>query len=230
MLALWIILALIALAVIASVIPFSLRGRGFRTHEDFSYNVAFHWLWRILGISFSGDTQGRYTKIVWGNRSLYRRKTGRKKRKEREKKKGEKKEKKKKKKGAFNPLRDREILKRLIKVVLGFIKDLLSQFRRTSLSGNVEIGFGDPAAMGIVSGFLYAIPPHRMMLDDLRITPNYVDTTFVGEIDFSTSIRPISIAIVLIKWIFHVPVIGLLRLRKLNKRKVKQTEVNKNGS
>ena len=217
LLALWILIALLS---IASLLPFSLYVKGSRD-ADFSYQAAFYWPWRVLGIGLRRDVQGRYLQLLFGNRCLYERKRRKKIRKERKKK--------EKKKGGFSLLRDRELLSQLIRAGMRFLRDLLSCFRRPRLAGDVEIGFGDPAAMGVISGFVYAVSPTGMMLDDLRIIPNYVDAVLTGEVDFSTGARPARIVIVLVKSIFYFPIVGLLRLFRRRKKTARKKEVSENG-
>ena len=217
LLALWI---LIALLIIASLLPFSLHVKGVRG-TDFSYQAAFHWPWQALGIGLRRDMQGRYLQLLFGNRCLYERKRRERTRKERKKK--------EKKKGGFSLLKDRKLLSQLIRAVMWFLKDMLSCFRRPRLAGEVEIGFGDPAAMGVIAGFVYAVSPTGMMLDDLRIKPNYVDAILIGEADFSTGARPVRIVIVLVKSIFYFPILGLLRLSRRRKKTARKKEVNENG-
>jgi hypothetical protein len=234
LLALCIVTGLLASPVVVSLLPFSLYVRGARD-RDISYQVAFQWPWRAIGIGMRRDAQGRFFQLLWGNRCLYERKRRKKTRKDskqhkKEKKRKRKKEKKERKKGGFSLFRDRELLSQLIRGGLRLLRDLLSCFRRPRLAGDVEIGFGDPEAMGIVSGFVYAVSPRGMMLDDLRIRPNYVDVTFTGEVDFSTGARPARIVIVFIKLIFYFPIMGLIRLSRRKKRMAKEEEVSENGS
>lgn len=219
LLALWIILGLFAMSLIASVLPFSLHVKGARK-SDFSYQVSFQWPWRAFGVGVRRSADGRYFQLLWGNRCLYERK--------RRKKTSEKKtrEKKEKKPGGFNLFRDRKLLSQLIRAGLRFFRDLLSCFRRRRLAGNIEVGIGDPAAMGILSGLVYAVSPNGMALDDLRITPNYMDATFTGEVDFSTAVQPARVIIVFIKSIFYLPIRELLRLFRRTKRAAKKKEVN----
>ena len=98
------------------------------------------------------------------------------------------------------------------------------------MAGDIEIGFGDPAAMGIVSGFVYAVSPRGMILDDLRIKPDYVNATFTGEVDFRTGALPARIIAVIIKLLFRLPIIGLLRLIRRRRKAKRKEEVNQNGS
>jgi len=126
-------------------------------------------------------------------------------------------------------LRDRDILLNLVETALRFCKDLFMCFRRPRLAGDVEIGFGDPAAMGIVSGLVYAVSPRGMVLDDLRIKPDYVNATFTGVVDFSTGALPARIITVIIKLLFRLPIIRLLRLLRRRRKAKKKREVNQNG-
>jgi hypothetical protein len=218
LLALWIIIGLIVLLAIASLLPFSLRVRGSR-YESFSYRTAFHWPWRALGIGVCRDAQGLHIQLLFGHRCLYERKKRGKPRKKR-------KEKEEKKAGAFNLLRDRRLLIQLIRSGLRFLRDLLSCFQRPRLAGDIEVGLADPAAMGIISGFVYAVSPRGMMLDNLRIRPNYIDVTFTGEVDFSTGARPARVIVVFVRSLFYFPIRGLLRLLRRRRRAARKKEVS----
>ena len=226
MLVLWIIIGVIALLAIASLLPFSLHVNGARIEQtslpvskSFSYRAAFHWPWRTFGVGIRRDIQGHYIQLLCGNKCLYERKKRKKTRKKKEKK-------KEKSKGSFNLLRDRKLLSQLIKAGLKFLRDIFSCLQRPQLAGDIEIGLSDPAAMGVISGLLYAISPKGMMLDDLKIRPNYVDSIFTGEIDFSTGARPARITIALIKLVFCLPIKGLLGLLRHRKKAVKEKEVS----
>ncbi len=211
LLTLWIIAGLVVLLAITSMLPFSVYVKGARSDEDFSYQTAFHWPFKAFGVGIRRDARGRYIQLLCGNRRLYEHEMRKKKDKKR------KKEKEKKKKSSFNLLRDRKLLDRLIRSGLRFLSDLLRCFRRPRLAGYVEIGFADPAAMGVLSGFVYAISRRGMVLDDLKIRSNYVDAVFIGEAALSTGARPACVATVLIKALFYFPIRELLRLRKRKK-------------
>ena len=215
LLALWIIIGLLALLIIVSMLPFSLHVKGAR-YGDFSYKVAFHWPWRASGIGIRRDERGRHFQLLCGSKCLYERR-----RRERTRRKSEG-----KKKSGFNLFRERKLLSQLIRVGLRFLRDLLSCFRRPRLAGDIEIGFGDPAAMGVLSGFVYAVSPRGMTLDDLRIKPNYVDATLIGEVDFTTEARPARVIIVFIRLIFYLPIRELLRLFRRKRRTAKEKEVS----
>jgi len=221
MLALWIILGLVALFIIASLLPFSLYVSGAR-NERFTYEATFYWPWRTFGIGMRRDAQGRYLQLLFGNKCLYER--------ERRKKRKRRKEKKEKKGGGFNPLRDKELLIQLIRAGLRLLRDLLSCFRRPRLAGDVEIGFGDPMVMGIVSGIVYAVSPTGMILDHLKIRPNYVDEIASGEVDLGMRVLPGRVLIVFIKSIFYFPIMGLIRLSRRRKKMAKEKEVSENGT
>jgi hypothetical protein len=219
LLALWIIIGLIALLAIASLIPFSLCAQGVRLDDSSGFRAAFHWPWRTFGVGVNRNKQGFYIQLLCGNRCLYERK--------RQKKPGKKKkkeEKKEKKKSTFSLLRDRVLLVQLIKAGLRFLRDLLLCFRRPRLAGDIEVGFSDPAAMGMLCGIFYAVSSRGMMLDELRIRPSYVDTTFTGQVDFDTGARPASLAFAFIKLIPRLPIGGLLRLLKRRRRAAKEKE------
>ena len=218
-----IMLCLIALFIIASLLPFSLDVRGARD-ENLSYKAAFRWPWRTFGIGMRRDAQGRYFQLLFGNKCLYERE------RQKTRKKRKKKEKKEKKAGGFSLLKDRELLARLIRAGLRFLRDLLSCFRRPRLVGDVEIGFGDPMIMGIISGVVYAVSPTGMTLDHLKIKPNYVDEIATGEVDLDVRALPGRVLIVFIKLIFYFPIIGLLRLSRRKKKIAKEREVSKNGA
>lgn len=222
MLALWIIAGLIVLLATASLLPFSLYIKGVR-YESFSYLTAFHWPWKALGIGIRRDAHGHYIQLLCGDRCLYERKRRRKPRKKCR-------EREKKKEGAFNLLRDGRFLIQLIRSGLRLLRELLSCFQRPQLTGDIEVGVADPAAMGIISGFLYAISPRGMMLDDLRIRPNYIDATFTGKMDFSTSAQPARIIVVFVRSLFYFPIRGLLRLLRRRRRTAREKEVSQNDS
>jgi len=218
LLALWIIAGLIVLLVTASLLPFTLYVKGVR-YESFSCRTAFHWPWRALGIGIRFDAYGRHIQLLCGERCQYER---RRRRKQRKRRKGRE----EKKEGAFNLLRDRKLLIQLIRSGLRFLRELLSCFQRPQLTGDIEVGVADPAAMGIISGFLYAISPRGMMLDDLRVRPNYIDATFTGELDFSTSAQPARIMVVLVRSLFYFPIKGLLRLLRRRRGAAREKEVS----
>lgn len=223
MLALWIIMGLAVFLAVASMLPFSLHVQGER-EDSISYRTSFHWPWRFFGIGIRRDAQGRYIQLLCGNKCLYERKR----RKKTKKEEGveEKKAEKKGTKGFFELLRNRDILVYLTRTALRFLRDLFLYFRRPRLSGNVEIGFGDPAAMGIISGLVYAVSPRGMALDDLRIKPNYVDVIFIGEVDFSTGVVPARVVTAFTKLLFRLPIIRLLKLLRERRRAKKEKEVN----
>jgi len=223
MLALWIIIGLIALFTVASMLPFSVHLHGERK-DSFSYRTSFRWPWRAFGIGIRRDAQGRYIQLLCGDRCLYERER-RKKTKKKEKTEEKGKTEGKRKMGFLDLLRNRDIMLQLIKTALRFRKDLFMCFRRPRLAGDIEIGFGDPAAMGIISGFVYAVSPRGMVLDDLRIRPDYVNVTLTGEIDFSTGARPSRIITAIIKLLFRLPIIRLLRLLRRRKKAKRKKEV-----
>jgi len=227
MLASWIIIGLIALLVVASMLPFSVHVQGERK-DSFSYRTSFRWPWRTFGIGIRRDAQGRYIQLLCGDRCLYERKKRKKtKKKEKKEKKEEKgKTEEKRKMGFLDLLRNRDIMLQLIKAALRFRKDLFMCFRRPRLAGDIEIGFGDPAAMGIISGFVYAVSPRGMVLDDLRIKSDYVNVTFTGKVDFSTGARPSRIITAIIKLLFRLPIIRLLRLLRRRRKAKRKKEVN----
>lgn len=225
MLALWIILGLILLAVILSFMPFSVYVRlkpslgAVNNNGGFGYRTVLYWPWRIFGIAFGKDSQGQTTQLLLGDRCLYKREKQEKKKKPKEKKKETG------KKFGLGLLRDRELLRQLIDTALKFLRDIIRCIRRPQLAGDVEVGFSDPAAMGVISGFIYAISPRGMVLDDLKIRPNYVDTIFAGELDISTGVQPARIIGAFIKLLFRLPkrkLLGILRHR----RKTAKQEVN----
>jgi hypothetical protein len=224
-LALWIIIGLIALLAIASMLPFSLCVKGARVEQaslsvsygGFSCHTKFHWPWKTFGIGMRWDAHGRYIQLFCGNRCLYER--------ERRKKKRRKRKRKGKDRGAISLLRERQLLRQLVRAGLRFSRDLLLCFRRPRLAGDIEVGFGDPAAMGVISGFVYAVSPSGMMLDKLKIRPNYIDATFTGNVSLSTSALPARIIAALIKLIFYLPIRGLLRLLRLRRKAAKEKEV-----
>ena len=123
-----------------------------------------------------------------------------------------------------------ELLTQLIRAGLKFLRDLLSCFLRPRLAGDVEIGFGDPMVMGIVSGVVYAVSPTGMTLDHFRIRPNYVDEIAAGEVDLSTRAIPGRVLIVFIKLAFYFPIIGLIKLSRRKKKMAKEKEVSENGA
>ena len=237
MLALWIIMGLVVFLAVASMLPFSLHVQGER-EDSISYRTSFQWPWRFFGIGIRRDAQGFHIQLLCGNRCLYERKKRKKTKKEegtkekkekektQEKHKEEKKAEKKGKKGFFDLLRNRDILVQLTRTALRFLRDLLLCLRRPRLSGDVEIGFGDPAAMGIISGFVYAVSSKGMVLGDLRIKPNYVDVIFTGEVDFSTGILPARVVTAFTKLLFRLPIIRLLKFLRRRRKAKKEKEVN----
>lgn len=223
LLALWIIAGLIGLCIVFSWLPFTLYVRGIG-EEDYRYYAAFYWPWRILGFGIRRDTQGSYFQLLSGSRCLFEREKRKKTRKKRKKKK-----KKEKKKGSFSFFGNRDLLSKMIKAGIRLLNDLLSCFRRPRLAGDIEIGFGDPAAMGIITGIIYAISPTGMMLNELRIRPNYIDVTLNGEAIFSTGAQPARILITFLKAVFYFPIGGLIKLSRQRKTD-KNKEVNENGT
>ncbi len=207
LLILWIIAGLIFLAIILSLMPFSVYVKlnaslGDKDNDTgFGYQTAVYWPWNVFGVGFRKDYQARFIQLLLNNWCFY----------EREMRVKGKKPKKEKVKG-FNLLRDRELLSQMIRAVLKFLKDLITCLRRPRLAGNIELGFSDPAAMGIISGFIYAISPNGMALDDLRIRPNYINAIFSGEVGISTGAQPARIIGAFIKLLFRLPKRRLLRL------------------
>ena len=210
-----ILVIVLVLLAIASLLPFTLHVNLTKSKESISYHVVFHWPWRILGFGMRKDMQGQYAQLLCKDKCLY----------EREKRKKVIKEKKKKNKNRFNIFGERELIIQLAKVTLNFFRDLFLCFRHFSLSGGIEIGFSDPAATGIMSGLLYAISPKGVLLDKLKVNPNYVDSMLLGMIDFRTDVKPIRVLVVFIKLLFHLPIIELLRLRRKLKRKSEEKEI-----
>ena len=230
LLALWIILGLIVLAIALSFVPFSVYIKlkpslgAVNNNGGFGYQTVLYWSWRLLGIGFGKDSHGQTTQLLFANKCIYKRKKLEKLEGEKEKKPKKKKEKSKKKFSEidFRLLLDRELIKQLISVVLSFLRDIIRCIRRPHLTGDVELGFSDPAAMGVISGFMYAISPKGMVLDDLRIRPNYVDAIFYGELEISTGVQPARVLGAFIKLLFRLPKRKLWRIFRSKKKTAKQ--------
>ena len=230
LLALWILLLLFFLLIIISLLPITFRAAFSLLENRRSYTVSLHWVWQAFGVAVQKDSQGFCVKVLFGNRSIFeKRKASRKskankrstrKGEEEQEKTGKTKGKKKRKTASerqwkiIDLLYERQLLRQCIDAALSFMGDMRSGIRHLHLSGELEIGFSDPFLMGILVGFLYAISPAGMMLDRLRIIPNYVDDVLTGETSLSVSILPASIGVATMKLIFRLPKRYLLKLRK----------------
>jgi len=126
-------------------------------------------------------------------------------------------------------LREKELLSRVMSAGLKFLGDSFSCFRNPHLTGEIDLGFGDPALMGIFTGFVYSISPRGMVLDRLVIRPNYVDATFMGEVTFDVSIQLFFIILAFIKLLFRLPIIRLIKLVRRKKSSTKKMEVIQNA-
>jgi hypothetical protein len=218
-LALFIIIGLIILLTIASMLTFSICVKSAISNEGFSYCAIFHLPLKIFGIGICKDKQRSYTQFLYGDKCLYERESHKKTRKKQKKEKT-----KKKKKANFSLFWDTKLFEQLIKAGLKFIRNLLFALHRPRVAGDVEIGFSDPAATGMLSAFLYSMSPNGILFDNLKIRPNYVDIAFTGKVDFSTGVRPARITIELIKLLFNLPIKKLFRLYKRRKKGSKEKE------
>ncbi|MBD3184660.1 hypothetical protein GF312_20435 [Candidatus Poribacteria bacterium] len=220
MIVLWILLIIIAVLFLASLMPFSVQASGERWEENFRYSTFFYWPWRLVGIGVKRDEEGKYTQFLIGNRCITKRET---------KKKKKKKNKEKGKTKFSDFLKRRTLFTDLIRTALRFLRDLLRSFYGTRVSGQLEVGISDPAAMGMLSGVLYSISPRGVIFGGLKIYPNFIDTVFTGEVNFKTSILPARIYYAILKLIFRLPLIYLLGMLRKSRRKKRNKEDNKNG-
>ena len=101
-------------------------------------------------------------------------------------------------------------------VLLPFIKFLKRIFHciKFRFSGDVELGFSDPALMGFLYGIFWATFSYIKALQELKITPNYVDTVFEGWIQIKVTIALSRVLFALLLLIIALPKIKLWRLKK----------------
>ena len=161
-----------------------------------NYRIAIRWPFSLFGIVIHSGGAGRSSQLVFGKKVLRQwekgkaRKRESEKTKKRENGKARKREKKKKTaKEKFAGIRtfweNRGLASEVLRPIVRFLKRITRCIRKIRLSGDVEVGVSDPALMGFLYGIFLATVGYRQFLDELKITPNYVDTVFEGWIQFS---------------------------------------------
>lgn len=218
----------VILLIALLVLPFSILAKVERLEANVGYQIAIRYPWKFWGFALGKDAGQWKMRILIGNKSIYE-KLKRKKKPKGDKptliesesisekgKSGGKKFKQGKPKRKFGDfVQIWELIRKNAKPIMQFLKDILRCLKKACIGGDLEIGVSDPALMGMLYGIYWAILWNKQQ--DLKIKPNFVDTTFFGWIEFETYIILLPILYAFIKLAFKVPIIKLIRVVRQRK-------------
>ena len=233
----------VILLIVLLVLPFSLVAKVERMEAKVGYQISIRYPWKFLGFGMGSDAGQRRMRILIGNKSVYEKskRKGKKKPKKskedkpistgdksvdekpkdkRKKPKKPKKDKPKRKFGDFVQIW--ELIRGNARPVMQFLKDILRCLKKTRIAGDLEVGISDPALMGMLYGIYWAILWNKQ--HDLKVNPNFIDTTFSGWVEFETYVILLSILCAVIKLAFKVPIIKIIRMSKKRKRTTEKNQ------
>ena len=183
-------------------------------------------LWIPLDMVFQVDVHGRpklRLRLVWLF-GLVSKELGREKKKAGEEKVPKEKPKKKKRRAQFGTIL--KILK--VRGLLGQFKDLLKgiigSFRISQLEADFKIGLDNPADTGLL---LAVIGPATFWLGryfpgQVRVRPSFTEATLGGYASGHLSLRPIKLIPPLLRFVFSLTTIRVLKVLALTKWKKKR--------
>lgn len=221
------IIFLILLTVL--FLPFSIYIWIEHVKDKINYRIAIKWPFSLFGVSIYRDKGRKEKQLLLAKKVLRQLKREKRKHKKepetekKEKKEEDKETKRKKKKGDKKKKTDWAKIqafwenKGLVKEVLFPFTKFLKRIVRCikfRLSGDVELGFSDPALVGFLYGIFWAVVSYNSSFHQLKITPNYLDTVFEGWIQIKITITLYRILFVLLLLVIALPKRRLWRLKK----------------
>jgi hypothetical protein len=183
-------------------------------------SVAVSWLM----VTMKGNLKDKDLELLFLDQTVVR-KSLKKKDEVEEKRKKEVKPKGEKKKSRFNLQflwEEKELLLRMIKVVLSFLWNILEGIRWKRLYTEIEVATPDPALTGVLYGQLCAVkysterffPKARIV-----VTSDFTSQLPRGSAESEFSILPVNLVISLSKMFFTIPKIRILKAFVLKKRR-----------
>lgn len=226
---------IVALAVAVLLLPISISAwveHIQKQPQRSNYRIAIRWPFSLLGIVIYRDGAERSSQLVFGKKVLHQW-TGKKKKHHKEVR-SDSREKKERQRGKeengqegrkVKTLRDkwavirtfeenRGLVSEVLRPIVRFLKRIIRCIRKFRVSGDIEIGVSDPALMGFLYGIFWATVGYKQFLNELKITPNYVDTVLDGWIQFSVFVTLSRIPWALLFLIIALPKRKLWKLEK----------------
>jgi hypothetical protein len=211
-----VVIAIFILALTCLLVPVRLQ----LTMNQRRRSVAVSWLM----VTMDNNLKERYLDLRFLNKAILR-KRFKKKDEFEEKKKKEVKPKGEKKKSRYNLQflwEEKELLLRVIKVVLNFLWSILKGIRWNRFYTELEVATPDPALTGVLYGQLCSVkysterffPKARII-----VTSDFTSQLPRGSAESEFSIRPVHVVISLSKMILTLPKIRIVKTFVLKKRR-----------
>jgi hypothetical protein len=211
-----VIIAIFILALTCLLVPIRLQ----LTMNHRRRSVAVSWLM----VTMKGNLKEKALELRFFNQAIVRKRLKKKDEVE-EKRKKEVKPKGEKKKSRFNLQflwEEKELLLRVIKVVLNSLWKILQGIRWNRLHTELEVATPDPALTGVLYGQLCAVkysteqffPKARIL-----VKPDFTSQLPRGSAESEFSIRPLRVVISLSKMLFTMPKIRIVKAFVLKKRR-----------
>jgi len=222
---------IVAVAAAVLFLPVSISAWVEHIQDTTNYRIAIRWPFSLSGVGIYGGVAGRSLQLLFGEKILYKWKRKNSKHKENRsdfKKIKSEKRRKKTAKEKFSGIQtfweNRELASEVLCPFVRFLRQIIRCIKRFRLSGDVEVGFSDPALMGFLYGIFSATVGYSRFFDELKITPNYVDTVYQGWLQFSVILTLSRISWAMLELIITLPKRKLWKLIKSRRKRNKKAK------